>query len=148
MAQNVVRKLIDSGIHFTEDSQAKAEKLVKGLVKSGELRRKDAEHTLQTLIARGKETSDRILSLVQAEVAKQMSRFTDRVDVVEDRIEDLAGRMRATTKDAAKKAAAPVKKAAAPVKKAAAPVKKAAAPVKKAAAPVKKAGPAKRAATS
>ena len=134
MAQNVVRKLIDSGIHFTEDSQAKAEKLVKGLVKSGELRRKDAEQTLQTLIARGKETSDRILSLVQAEVAKQMSRFTDRVDVVEDRIEDLAGRMGVTAKDA--------------VKKAAAPVKKAAAPVKKAAAPVKKAGPAKRAATS
>ena len=118
MAQNVVRKLIDSGIHFTEDSQAKAEKLVKGLVKSGELRRKDAEQTLQTLIARGKETSDRILSLVQAEVAKQMSRFTDRVDVVEDRIEDLAGRMRATTKDAAKKAAAPVKKAG-PAKRAA-----------------------------
>ena len=41
MAQNVVRKLIESGMHFTEDSQAKAEKLVKDLVKAGEVRRKD-----------------------------------------------------------------------------------------------------------
>jgi polyhydroxyalkanoate synthesis regulator phasin len=155
MAQNVVRRLIESGMHFTEDSQAKAEKLVKELVKSGEVRRKDAEQTLQALAARGKQTTEHVFSLVQAEVAKQMSRFTDRIDDVEDRLEDFAEQLgikakkkAAATKQAATTAAttttAPAKKAAA---KKAAPAKKAparkAAPAKKAAA---KKSPAKKAA--
>jgi len=159
MAQNVVRRLIESGMHFTEESQAKAEKLVKELVKSGEVRRKDAEQTLQALAARGKQTTEQILSVVQAEVAKQMSRFTDRIDVVEDRLEDFAEQLGIKAKKSAKSAAkaaatttttatAPAKKA--PAKKAAAkkaPAKKAAAkkaPAKKAAAPKK--APAKKAA--
>ncbi len=155
MAQNLIRKLIDSGMHFTGDSQAKAEKLVRELVKLGEVRRKDAEQTVQALIARGKQTSDQLLSLVQAEVSKQLGRFTDRVDDIEDRLEDIADRLGVKAKATATAATAdaPAKKAAA--KKAAvkkAPAKKAAAkkaPAKKAAAAktvaVKKA-PAKKAA--
>ena len=144
MAQNVIRKLIDSGMHFTGDSQAKAEKLVRELVKVGEVRRKDAEQTVQVLIARGKQTSDQLLSLVQAEVSKQLGRFTDRVDDIEDRLEDIADRLGVKAKATATAATAePAKKA--PAKKAA--VKKAAvkkAPAKKAAA---KKAPAKKAAT-
>ncbi len=129
MAQNVIRKLIDSGMHFTGDSQAKAEKLVRDLVKMGEVRRKDAEQTVQALIARGKQTSDHVLSLVQTEVSKQLGRFTDRVDDIEDRLEDIADRLgvKAKATPSATTAHAPAKKA--PAKKAA--VKKAA--VKKAA---------------
>ena len=147
MAENVVRKLLDSGLYFTDETQAKAEKLVKDLVKTGEVRRKDAEKTVQTLITRGKEVTDHVLSLVQAEVAKQLSRFTDRVDVVEHRLEEVSQQLRMRAKKtAAKKTAAkkaPAKKTAAkkaPAKKTAAkkaPAKKAAAkkaPAKKTAA--------------
>jgi len=135
MAQNVVRRLIESGMHFTEESQAKAEKLVKELVKSGEVRRKDAEQTLQALAARGKQTTEQVLSVVQAEVAKQMSRFTDRIDDVEDRLEDFAEQLGIKAKKSAKAAKAATTSAAptAPAKKA--PAKKA--PAKKA--PAKKA---------
>jgi polyhydroxyalkanoate synthesis regulator phasin len=92
MAQtkNVVRKLIDSGMQFTGESQAKAEKLIDKLVKSGEVRRKDASETLQALAARGKQTTEHVLALVQAEVAKQLGQFTSRMDDVEDRLEDFA----------------------------------------------------------
>ena len=122
MAQNVVRRLIESGMHFTEESQAKAEKLVKELVKSGEVRRKDAEQTLQALAARGKQTTEQVLSVVQAEVAKQMSRFTDRIDDVEDRLEDFAEQLGIKAKKSAKAAKAATTSAAptAPAKKAAA----------------------------
>jgi polyhydroxyalkanoate synthesis regulator phasin len=133
MAQNVIRKLIDSGMHYTGDSQAKAEKLVRDLVKMGEVRRKDAEQTVQALIARGKQTSDQLLSLVQAEVSKQLGRFTDRVDDIEDRLEDIADRLGVR----AKAAATTVPASSAPAKKA--PAKKVA--IKKAAA---KKAPAKK----
>ena len=135
MAQNKVRSLIQAGMHFTEDSQAKAEKLVKDLVKAGELRRKDAEETVQALIARGKQATEQVLTLVQSEVSKQMSRFTDRIDSVENRVEEIASKVGLASKPspAAESAPAPAKKS--PVKKAA-PAKKAAA---KKAAPAKKA---------
>ncbi|HEY4334106.1 MAG TPA: hypothetical protein VGM78_16100 [Ilumatobacteraceae bacterium] len=150
MAQNVVRKLIDSGMHFTEESQAKAEKLLKDLVKAGEIRRKDAEDTMQSLIARGKQTSEHILSSVQLEVNKQMGRLTERMDGVEGRLEEIAEKLGVKPKPAPAPAAqgAPAEKATptkqAPAKKA--PAKKA--PAKTAApattAPAKKA-PAKKA---
>ena len=107
MDKNVVRKLIESGVSFTEDSQAKAEKLVKELVKSGELRRKDAEKAVQALVERGKSTSEHIVSLVQREVAKQMDRFGGRVDGLEKRLDDVARQVGVTKKAAPAKKAAP-----------------------------------------
>jgi polyhydroxyalkanoate synthesis regulator phasin len=93
MANKSLRELLETGMYFTEENRAKAEKLVRDLVKQGELRRKDAEETLQALMARGKEATEQILGLVQAEVAKQMSRFTEQFDEVEERLEDYAKRL-------------------------------------------------------
>src|SRR4051794_38249923 len=93
MAQRSVRTLLESGTYFTEENRAKAEQLIKDLVKQGDLRRKDAEESLQALLSRGRDVTEQLLAFIQTEVAKQMSRFTDRVDDVEDRLEDLAQRL-------------------------------------------------------
>jgi hypothetical protein len=104
-------------------------------VKEGEVRRKDAEALVESLLQRGKETSERIAAAVQAEVDKQVAAFKTNMADVETRIESLTAQVRAMTGNAPAKKA-PAKKA--PAKKA--PAKKA--PAKKA--PAKKA-PAKKA---
>jgi polyhydroxyalkanoate synthesis regulator phasin len=139
-ANTIVKRMLDAGVQFTEMSQSSAEKLVNEFVKAGQLRKKDAEEAVQELVDRGRSSTEHLFALVQSEVAKQLSRFADRVDGVEGRIEELAQSMGVTSKPQAPAKTAPAKKS--PAKKA--PVKKSAAkkaPAKKApaesAAPVK-----------
>ena len=160
----VLKRLLDAGMQFTEMSQKNAEKLVSDFVKAGQLRRKDAEKTVQRLVERGRATTEHVVCLIQAEVAKQLGKFAERLDDIEARVEDVASNVGLGSKASAAKAAAqqatgpsgvarvvtrkaPAKKAA--VKKAAkkAPAKKAPAKKKTAAkkASVKKA-PAKKSA--
>jgi polyhydroxyalkanoate synthesis regulator phasin len=141
--EKIVKRMLDAGVQFTEMSQSSAEKLVHELVKSGKLRKKDAEHVVQDLVDRGRSTTEQLIAAVQSEVAKQLARVADRVDDLEARIEDLAH-----TVGVAKKApSAPVAEdpvPAAPKKPAAKkPAAKKAAPKKPAA---KKAAPKKPAA--
>jgi polyhydroxyalkanoate synthesis regulator phasin len=147
----LLKRLLDAGAQFGEMSQKNAEKLVNDFVKAGQLRRKDAEKTVQHLVERGRSSTERWVSVIQAEVSKQLGRFAERLDEVESRVEDVAGNLGLASKTAAKKAATTTKAAGpsgvakvvarkAPAKKAAAkkaPAKKAAtkkAPAKKAAA--------------
>jgi polyhydroxyalkanoate synthesis regulator phasin len=147
-AKPLFKRLLDAGMQFSEMSQQSAEKLVSDFVKAGEIRRKDAERTVGLLVERGRSSTEQVLASVQSEVSKQLGRFAEQIDDIEDRLEDLAERMGMRSKSsagatpsggAAKKA--PAKKA--PAKKA--PAKKA--PAKKTAAkktaakkaPVKKA---------
>ena len=137
MANSTIKKFLDAGAQFTEMSKKQAESLVKTLIKSGEMQRKDADRVIQKLFARGKETTDKISALVQHEVAQQVSAFSERFDEMEDRVEALAKSLRGNaSKVAATPAPAPAEKV--PAKKV--PAKKAAAakvPAKKA--PAKKA---------
>ena len=148
-ANTILKRLLDAGMQFTEMSQSSAEKLVNEFVKNGQLRRKDAEKTVQQLVERGRSSTEQLFSAVQTEVAKQLGLFADRIDDLEDRIEDLAellGLAAKANQDASPSAPpvtassveAPAEKAAMAAKKA--PAKKA--PAKKA--PAKKA-PAKKA---
>jgi polyhydroxyalkanoate synthesis regulator phasin len=151
----VIKRLVDAGVEFTGLSQSKAEALVRKLVQDGELRRKDAEATVASLVGRGRNTAEGIVASVQREISAQLDKLSARVDEVEHRVEELVNTLVArTTGSSPAPATAPAKKA--PAKKAAAkkaPAKKAAAkkaPVKKA--PVKKAAakkaPAKQAAAT
>ena len=89
-AQTIIRRLLDAGMQFSEMSQSTAEKLVSEFVKTGQLRRKEAEQTVQALVERGRSSTERLVATVQSEVGKQLGRFADRIDGIEDRIEDLA----------------------------------------------------------
>ena len=59
MATNPIQQLVDSGMQFTEMQRQQAEKLVGQWVSAGEVRRADAERTVQTLIDWGKQTTRR-----------------------------------------------------------------------------------------
>ena len=149
MANSTIKKFLDAGVHVTEMSKQQAESLVKSLVKSGEMKRKDADQAIQALVTRGKQTTDKISTLVQHEVAKQAAAFSERFDELEDRFEALAKSLinAANKSGSGTESSAPAASTSvankAPAKKA--PAKKApakAAPAKKA--PAKKA-PAKKA---
>jgi polyhydroxyalkanoate synthesis regulator phasin len=137
--EKIVKRMLDAGVQFTEMSQSSAEKLVHEFVKSGKLRKKDAEQAVQDLVDHGRSATEQLIAAVQSEVAKQLARFADRVDDLEARIEDLAHNVGVAKKAPSAPVAADPKPAAAP--KNAAPKK--AAPKK--AAP-KKAAPKKAAA--
>jgi len=142
MTTNPIQKLIDTGIQFTEMQRAQAEAVVRQLVEAGEVRRNEANQTIQALIAKGKETTAAIAEIVQHEVARQVGWMAERIDDLEDQLEALVSRFTggeepaATTPPPAPKPAAepaPAKKAAAkkaPARKVAAkkaPAKKTAA---------------------
>jgi hypothetical protein len=171
---NFLKRLMDAGVTFGEVTQTKADEIA-NLLKENGVKRKDAEATVAALADHARQTTERFVGRIKAEMADQIVVLADRIDELEDRLEQLAERASArlnpqpgspsapaseqapepqpiktaATKAPAKKAAAkkaPAKKA--PAQKA--PAKKAAAkkaPAKKAAAkaPAKKA-PAKKAA--
>jgi polyhydroxyalkanoate synthesis regulator phasin len=136
----MIKRLLDAGMQFTEMSQSSADKLVRDLVHNGQLRRKDAEKTVQQLLERGRTTSEQLVATVQAEVNKQVARVTDRLDGIEHRLEELASKLGVGQPVAPAAPAKPDATEKAPVAKASAAKK---APAKKAAAATK--APAKKA---
>jgi polyhydroxyalkanoate synthesis regulator phasin len=139
MAKNSLQKLLDASAQFGEMTRQQAEATVKRLVKAGAIRRSETEHTVQTMMDRGRAFAE----AVQQEVNKQLGWLASRVDELESQLESVVSRVtpgggRAPAKKAPAKRA-PAKKAAARK----APAKKAAA--KKA--PAKRAPAKKRAAT-
>jgi polyhydroxyalkanoate synthesis regulator phasin len=94
MAKSTIKSYVEAGAQFTEMSRQQAEAVVKRLVKSGDLRRRDTEHMVQSMLSRGRETTDRISALVQTEVAKQLKTLSARFEDVEGRLESLAASIR------------------------------------------------------
>ncbi|MCU1353327.1 MAG: hypothetical protein JWM05_2536 [Acidimicrobiales bacterium] len=136
MAQdNPLKRYLDAGMAFTQLTQARAESIVKDLVKAGEVQTEQAQTAVAELVERSRKNTEKLLDQVRKEVRDQVSNLglATKSDIA--RIERQIAALRAPA------AKAPAKKAAArkaPAKKA--PAKKAAA--KKAAA---RKAPAKRA---
>ena len=119
MATNdLIKRLIDAGLSFTQMTQAKAEEIVKDMQDAGQLRVDDAQATVQELVARGRESTENLVRLVQREVTKQLESMGVDMSDLEARVEELAARVGLRSQAPAAKAAAPA--AAAPAKKAAA----------------------------
>jgi polyhydroxyalkanoate synthesis regulator phasin len=130
MAQNdLLKRYIDAGLAFTALTQARAEALVKDLVKAGELQADQARDTVADLLERSRKNSEKLLETVRTEVRQQITSLgiatQEDLDRIEDRIASVIGTATAPAKKAAAKKA-PAKKATAkksPAKKA--PAKKA-----------------------
>ena len=141
MAQsNVLKRYLDAGVAFTSITQAKAEALVKDLVKTGEVQTEQAQAAVSDLVERGRKNTEALLEQVFAEIAERADSLglATRADL--GRVEKLIESIRP---GATKAAGQPAKKATAPTSTAKkAPAKKAAAkkstakkaPAKKAAA--------------
>ena len=54
-SNDLIKRLIDAGLSFTQMTQAKAEEIAKDLQEAGQLRVDEAQSTVQELMARGRE---------------------------------------------------------------------------------------------
>ncbi|MEY2581345.1 MAG: hypothetical protein QOE09_1194 [Ilumatobacteraceae bacterium] len=106
-ASPVLKRLLDTGMQYTEMSQKNAEKIVSEFVKAGQVRRKDAEKVVQRLVDRGRSATEHLVGVVQAEVANQLGRLAERLDDIEARVEDVAGSFGIGRSSAAKSAPRP-----------------------------------------
>jgi len=109
----VLKRLLDTGTNYAEMSQKNAEKLVSDFVKAGQVRRKDAEKMIQHLVERGREQTQYLITVIKAEVTKQLGSFAGQLDDIEARVEEIAGSLGLASMVPTKKAA-PAKQAAGP----------------------------------
>jgi polyhydroxyalkanoate synthesis regulator phasin len=124
MAQNdVLKRYIDTGLAFTAVTQARAEALVRELVKAGEVQADQAREAVTDLVDRSRKNSERLLETVRREVKDQITNLglvsKADLDKAEARLSALLGvkKKPAPRKAPAKKATAAKK---APAKKASA----------------------------
>jgi polyhydroxyalkanoate synthesis regulator phasin len=147
MAQtNVLKKYLDAGVAFTNMTQAKAEALVKELVRTGEVQTEQAQAMATELLERSRKNTEAFIDQIRREIADSAESLGLATIADVKRLEKLIAAIRpsgpATTAAPAGKAAAtkaPAKKKAAAKK---APAKKKAAAKK---APAKKKATAKKA---
>ena len=146
MAQsNVLKRYLDAGMAFTAITQAKAEAIVKDLVKTGEVQTEQAQAAVADLLDRSRRNTEALVEQVSKQIAASAESLGLATLADLTRVEKLIAALRPGSAKKTPAAKAPAKKAAAkraPAKKAAAkkaPAKKA--PAKKAAA---KKAPAKK----
>ena len=121
MAQNdLLKRYLDAGVAFTQLTQAKAEEIVRDLVRAGEVQTEDARKRVEELVERSRQNTEGIVALVRYEVQTQVSKLglvpKSKVDALKRELSQLRAQQPKTTvakapgRSAAKKAA-PAKKA-------------------------------------
>lgn len=150
---NVLKKYLDAGVSFTNLTQAKAEALVKELVKVGEVQTEQAQAAVLDLLERSKKNTEALIEQIRKEISESAESLGLATIADITRLEKLIASIKIPGTGAAEAPAAPAAPAKkAPAKKAPAKKKAAAkkAPAKKAAAkkaPAKKATAAKKSAS-
>ena len=117
MAQrDVLKRYLDAGVAFTALTQARAESIVKDLVKSGEVQAEQAQKAAADLIERSRQNTEKLLDTVRKEVRSSVAGLglATKADIA--RLEKQISALKAPAKKAPAKKA-PAKKA--PAKKAA-----------------------------
>ena len=121
------KSYLEAGMELSEVTRQRAEKVVKDLVKAGEVQAHEAQERIEALLERSRQTSEAVADLVRAEVQKQMQNL----GLVQPVKQASAAGKQAT--DTAKKATSTAKKATGTAKKkATSTAKKAASTAKKA----------------
>src|SRR3954447_11915034 len=118
MAQNdLIKRYLDTGVAFTQLTQAKAESIVKDLVKTGEVQTEQAQAMAQALLDRSRKNTEKLVATGRKEVRDQASDLGLATQADIARLEKKINSLKAPAKKApAKKAAAkkaPAKRAAA-----------------------------------
>jgi polyhydroxyalkanoate synthesis regulator phasin len=137
MAQNdLLKRLLDAGMTFTAMTQARAEDLIRDLVRAGEVQAEQAQGVVDELVDRSRRNSERLIDAVRSEIRQQVANLglatKDDIDRLERKIADVSSRAPAKKAASAAKGR-PAKKASGPAKKAR-PAKKASKPAKRSAA--------------
>ena len=107
-----LKRYLDAGMAFTQLTRARAEEIVKDLVKRGEVRREQVQEQVEELLDRSRQNTEMLVGVVRKEIADQL------------------GNLGLATKDDIKRLEAKIAKGSGPAK--AAPAKKSASAAKKA----------------
>ena len=74
MPQNdLIKRYVDAAVSFTAITQARAEALVKDLVKAGEVQADQARDAVSDLLERSRKSSENLLDTVRTEVRQQIT---------------------------------------------------------------------------
>jgi polyhydroxyalkanoate synthesis regulator phasin len=92
-SNDLIKRLIDAGLSFTQMTQAKAEEIARDLQDAGQLRVEEAQATVQDLVTRGRENTENMMRMIQREVSKQLEAMGIDLHDLEARVEDLASRV-------------------------------------------------------
>ena len=69
----MLRRYLDAGMAFTQLTRARAEAIVKDLVKAGELQREQTQDALEDLLERSRKNTDQLRDLVRKEIREQLA---------------------------------------------------------------------------
>jgi polyhydroxyalkanoate synthesis regulator phasin len=104
---DLLKRLLDAGMTFTAMTQARAEDLIRDLVRAGEVQAEQAQSVIDELVERSRRNSERLIDAVRAEIRQQMAGLglatKDDVERLERRSADVSaarGSRKATTKKA------------------------------------------------
>jgi len=67
-----LKRYLDTGLAFTQLTRARAEEIVKDLVKRGELRREQVQEQVDSLLDRSRQNTEALVGLVRKEIADQL----------------------------------------------------------------------------
>ncbi|MDQ3147248.1 MAG: hypothetical protein M3R01_10035 [Actinomycetota bacterium] len=74
MAENdVLRRLLDAGVAFTQMTRERAEELVRELTAAGEVQSEQTQAVVADLVDRSRQNTERLLETVRAEIRTQVS---------------------------------------------------------------------------
>ena len=104
---DLLKRLLDAGMTFTAMTQARAEDLIRDLVRAGEVQAEQAQSVIDELLDRSRRNSERLIDAVRAEIRQQMASLglatKDDVELLERPITEVSaarGTRKATTKKA------------------------------------------------
>lgn len=105
--RELLKRYLDAGIAFTEMTRARAEAIVKELVRAGEVQREQVQSQVDDLVQKSRHNTDQLRGLMRQEITSQLSQLglatKEDLDLLERRLtERFAG---PTKKAAAKKTA-------------------------------------------
>jgi polyhydroxyalkanoate synthesis regulator phasin len=92
---DVLKRYLDAGLAFTALTQARAEALVKDLVKAGEVQAEQARDAVTELLERSRKNSEQLLEMIRKEVREQVTKLglvsQADMDKLEQRLASLFG---------------------------------------------------------
>ena len=107
-----LKRYLDAGMAFTALTRARAEEIVKDLVKRGELRREQVQEQVDDLLDRSRQNTEALVGVVRKEIADQLGNLGLATKEDIKRLEaKIAGKAPGATKAVAKKSPSAAKKA-------------------------------------
>jgi len=70
---NVIKRYLDTGVAFTQMTQARAEAIVRDLVRAGELQSEQRQAAVRDLLDRSRKNTEKLVSQVRQEARDQVS---------------------------------------------------------------------------